>query len=163
MEISVITPGEGLPSPGKCKLCGSVQKNSYVHTGYYEDRYGAVLYCEECVIYIASFVGCLGPNQRDKIVEEARKHYVEKMDLLEKVVNLEGAINGMVAAGFSPSDNSVSELDMAVLQQEPDTRQPGTEDELGEGEGEITEQNDDEGMAELRSDELISKSFKFNL
>lgn len=161
MHITILRPTDygGLPAPGNCKMCGSVSKESYLDTGIQEQGYGAVLYCNECFADLSGHFGFISPGKALELKKEVEKQYFINVDLLNRVKNLTGAIDGLVHAGYNPDSIDFIELDLAYLSKlvTPDT--PNGEGKLGEGEGETPKSLFDDDLAGLRPSVSSSKSF----
>lgn len=144
MRFPIITPqGEGgLPLPGKCKLCGGVDKEFYIDTQAQEEYYGAVIYCNECIHNIATDLGYKSPAQVKEIMDISDGIYLQNVKLFEINKALRGTIDGLVSAGYSEPVTDLHEPPVAVLD-------PSDSEDSGIGEESVVE-------GETESDESVS-------
>ena len=151
-------------APAVCRACGGASKDWYLDTGHSEEYYGAVIYCCECIAYIADLCGFLIPAKKealDQKIEELEQSLfrervinagmMEVRDAFDKLGVWPLLRNDVGAHSDSPGlaglgDETVSEtsvLGTVVLTKAGDG--------MGDGEGTSSESSDDKGLAKLRT------------
>ena len=124
--------------PGQCKLCGAADKEWYLDTGSYEQFYGAIYYCCECISEMLittqqdSEVAKLGLkiSLLNAVIEKLHADVKERDDALKFIINSE-----FTATLVGSAVNEVHS-----------SRESPSEQKLGIGTGTFDEQGDDEGM-----------------
>lgn len=154
--------------PGSCKGCGSgsPEKGPFIDTEFHEEFHGRVYYCHECASQIAQLLGFISPEQADTLIKENVDLAQANFALKVQNENLGKAIDGLVAGGYSDStvsaspvvDSSVSSPTLFDDVESENagsnaTGSQGTETELGDRAGTVTESEYVERMADIRSDD----------
>jgi hypothetical protein len=161
MEFSIVTPQMGLPLPGACRVCGAVDRERYLDTGYQEEYYGAVLYCNECINHFATMFGYITEDNAHQLRSKVEEYFLQNVELSNRVKLLTGAIDGMVRSGYPSDSVDFIELDLVSLSSLTTPRSQRTESESGEGDREINESSDDKGMDLLPAN--VSQQQPFDL
>lgn len=149
--------------PGCCFICMAAQRDSYIDTGVSKDYDGAYYICNMCAHEIAGKYGYLSMDEYKDL--RTAKEETDRMnfELIKRVGGLEESLRALANAGYNlNNDGSVvvrgGYLSKAV---EPATQESSSgEDSVGTGEGEVTEQSDDEGVGVVHSNESSSDDFE---
>lgn len=146
--------------PGCCLFCRNGNAEWYVDTGSYEEFYGVVYICCDCILQISTQVGWVTPERRVELEEKVMELTGHLLNANDRIHSLELIINGYTALNLSldvdvpvlPTDSvSSSVSDEGLNEGDGSDSQPG-EDALGERESITFEQTNDEGMDDVRSD-----------
>jgi len=155
MEL-VTTP---VALPGCCFICRAATRESYIDTGVSLDFDGAFYICNICCEEIAKSYGYISHDEYKDL--RGSKEELERLnyELIKRVGGLEESVRGLANAGYRLHDDGNVVISGGYLPQtvEPVTEKPPVgENDVGAGEGEASEQSDDEGVGELHSDESSS-------
>lgn len=156
--------------PACCLFCPGSAREQYIDTGAQMDYYGAVYICDQCVIAMASQLGCATPERTSQYDRRFKELTNEKFELLKRVAGLEAAVRGLADAGLVP----IPQLpDPGVLL--PDAQGQGGEsqerseapqrglDQVGGGEGTSPESSDDESLAGVHTDDQPDGGFQLRI
>lgn len=144
--------------PGCCYVCRNGNAAWYLDTGAYEEFFGVVYICNDCIAQMAVTVGYFTPEQRVEFEERIMQLGNELAESTARIYGMEQIINGYSALGVhnppdvpvlssdSPSDSLGSE---GPDQDSTDSAQHG-EDEMGVGEGNPPEPTNDEALGDVR-------------
>jgi hypothetical protein len=158
MEL-VYTP---VALPGCCFICMAATRDSYIDTGVTRDYDGAYYICNLCCHEIAEKYGYLSMDEYKDL--RKAKEDLERInyELIKRVGGLEESLHALANAGYRTNDDGTVVISGGYL---PEVVESGAqksfsrEASVGVGEGEITEQSDDEGVGKLHSDESSSDNF----
>lgn len=147
--------------PGCCFICRGSVRDSYIDTKVSHDYEGAYYICNMCLAEMAKMQAFMSFDEYKDL--RASKEDLERInfELIKRVGQLEEIHDALARAGYKRTDDGdlvrvTGYVPPAIVQREE--RTSGTEDLLGIGEGEITEQSHDQGVGELYSDEPSSDS-----
>lgn len=111
------------PLPGKCAICGYAgaggqagEDRDFIDFGLSVDYYGAVVFCEACVVEIAAPLGYVGPDLYDSTVARLQEATALNTKLESDNAQLRGSI-GVLAGSL----NHVSSMDGAADAAESDS------------------------------------------
>lgn len=149
---------EGYPpvSPNKCMTCGKYH-GTFIDFGFNDDWYGAVYFCSDCITGMASVLGYISSDEKDKFIAKIDE-YVEKIKELEKekdvyrnaVVALESFMRGTTVTS-SVNANPVEILSTPTQEQLAiDFESPG--DKQG-----LIESDDVKRSASVRNDDSLDE------
>lgn len=136
-------------SPGHCAVCGFAGLDrSYVDFGFSLDFYGAVIFCELCVVTMAETLGHVTPERYDGVVERLQIAIAENNRLGLENDRLAASLSAMLAGRDNYSNRALVEdaqkrsRDSVASNESNDSVTAGTEQESG---------TDDSGTAESSS------------
>lgn len=146
--------------PGCCFICRGAQRDAYIDTGISLDYEGAFYICNLCVNEMAHYMKFISEDEYKDLrtAKEEADHL--NYELIKRVGGLEESLRALANAGYNYKPDIGVVVDGGYLPQavENDSDEsPGGTESLGVGEGETSEQSDDEGMAKLRSDDDSSE------
>ncbi len=84
--------------PGKCALCGSQGNRDgrkYIDFGAQVDRYGAVIFCSECLSEICGYIGWANPEKVYGLETALKAALLEIEVLKEENVSLRAALGNL--------------------------------------------------------------------
>ena len=149
----VLTP---VALPGCCFICRGAQRDSYVDTGISMDFEGAFYICNLCVNEMAHYMDYIS-HQEYKDLRVAKEEADRlNYELIKRVGGLEESLRALANAGYRLDADYGVVVDGGYLPEtvESESEEPlGGTEVVGAGEGETSESSDDEGVAELRSDD----------
>jgi hypothetical protein len=100
-----------LPLPGKCAICGYAgagtdgqPRRSFLDIGLDVDYYGAVIFCEQCVVDLVLPLGFHAPEAYDAIVAKLQHATL----MLSRMQNDNTHLRAIVSSGASLTPNSES-------------------------------------------------------
>lgn len=166
MQLSILSPRDygGLPVPGKCKRCGSVDMDRlYLDTGVQEEFYGAVLFCNLCFSEMAALFGFISSEKANELKTKVEEYYFVNRNLHEKMEGLKGAINGLVNAGYRDDSIDVIKLDLPHLNSLVTPESPVREETVGDGERTTPKSFNVEDVAGISATGSGQQSFGFGL
>ena len=82
--------------PGKCGQCGKAKDNlGFIDTGLQFDFYGALIFCSECVLDMASKFGYINMETADNLKSRVAALEEENMRQRAALLGLEEALDGL--------------------------------------------------------------------
>lgn len=148
--------------PGCCFICRGAQRESYIDTGVSHDYEGAFYICNLCINDMAHQMKYISEDEYKNLrmgkEESDRLNY----ELIKRVGGLEESLRALANAGYRVDPDVGVVIDGGYLPKDmdnPEYQSPERTESLGDGEGTTSESSDDEGMAELRSDDDSSGDF----
>ena len=146
--------------PGCCFICKGAQRDFYIDTGVSLDYEGAFYICNLCLNDMAHQAKFISEDEYKDLRAAKEESDHLNYELIKRVGGLEESLRALANAGYNYKPDIGVVVDGGYLPQtvESDTEESfrGTES-LGAGEGASSEPSDDEGMAELRSDDSSSE------
>lgn len=149
--------------PSSCIFCPGSARPWYVDCEYSIEFHGALYICSECIREMANICGYLSKEESVFIGEKLDLKDLEVIKLRAAVANLEKAIDSLVDAGYrqSGADTTKYRLNMDDEVAKPQLQK--SDDILGVGKGETSQQSDDEGLGELFPDVSAESEFEFDI
>lgn len=156
--------------PGKCAGCGKATcAEGFIDTGFQADFYGAVIYCYECVLDMATKFGLISPDAANYLRNRADELEAEIIIQREAILGLENTIDGLLATrvAYSSSDSkseSVVQPETAELSSvtpevpERDFVVEGADSLITDGESEVSESSSEQESVGVSSDLADSAS-----
>lgn len=163
MEVRIIPHPQALP--GQCYYCGSATREWYLDTGIQMEFYGAVIFCNECMNNMMEISGYASRDTVSKLCEENREIKALKELYENKAIALEQAINALKVAGYGTNNLDIDGPSLSdygsVLSSDssPSKDIPDGERQLEFGEEGPSEQDSDEGVADLSSSDSEPNPF----
>lgn len=147
--------------PGCCFICRASVRDSYVDTGVSHDYEGAYYICNICLGEMATMYSYMSFDEYKDLRQSNEELQRQNFELIKRLGELDAIHDALGRAGYKLSDsNDVVRVGgytpKAAFYGEGVESTEGVE--LGVGEGETTEQSNDEGVGELHSDESSSNS-----
>lgn len=99
--------------PGKCRMCGSGNKDWYFDTGYSEEYWGAVYYCCDCVTDIANKCNFLTPGVKRLLEDKIDRISDENFQQLKQLASLRKVRDGINS--FNDSVTSATATDELLI------------------------------------------------
>lgn len=145
--------------PGCCYICRNGNADWYLDTGAYEEFFGVVYICNNCIAQLAITVGYFTPEQRVEFEEKIMQLENELGESTARIYGMEQIINGYTALGFHyssdvpvlPTNSGIDSMGSAGSNSDPTESTQHGEDEMGIGEGNSPEPSDDEALGDIRS------------
>lgn len=98
--------------PAECGMCGfSGQERKYLDLRLDFEDYGALIFCQDCIMSMAQMFGFIKPDQARELearVEEAERELIQTRALL---TNLGGLRVSLDALGIGAGDSGLAALD----------------------------------------------------
>lgn len=96
--------------PGKCGGCGKAKwEQGFIDTGLQFDFYGALIFCGECVLDMASKFGFITPEAADHLRSQIEALQTETVTQREALLGLEDAVDGLLRARAAIPTNIASD------------------------------------------------------
>ena len=138
--------------PGQCKGCGAADKFGYIDTGWQEEFYGAIYFCRDCVLDMASYYGAVAPEQytrsKRELMEAQQKIVWLEMQYRANIKILEG-IDGLVDLRTSGGIDSLS--DSSVVVDSTAEESEGERIDVAEGTRGLIKPSDDKDLGVVRA------------
>lgn len=143
-------------SPNKCMACGSFH-GTFIDFGLNDDWYGAVYFCSACVTDMASQLGYVSSNEKDKFIAKIDE-YVEKIKELEKEKDVyKNAVAALESFMRGNSDAGTISVTPVEVIQTPVTEQLSIDFESSGDEQRSVEQDDVKGSSSVRDDDSLDQ------
>lgn len=142
--------------PGKCGGCGRATDNlGFIDTGLQFDYYGALLFCSECVLTMASKFGYITTEVADKLISKVAELETETIIQRDAILKLEEALDGLQAARDALSTLRGSTSDKPV--DEPEIKEVSSTEETGNRDSVVEEPESITASGNSETDRLISE------
>lgn len=152
--------------PAHCGLCGITgQERKYLDLRLDFEDYGALIFCEECVMSMAQVFGYIKPVQARELearVEEAERELIQTRALLTNLGSLRVSLDALgLGAGDAPITISHVAFDSVDKPDEGSTGEDtGESDELPDSEQSDSDKSSDEsGSDDTSESESTNSSF----
>lgn len=137
--------------PGQCKGCGTGDRGPFLDTGWQEEFYGAIYFCRDCTIDMASYYDLVSPEKYASLQAELgrAKQEITKLEIkLRANSQIMEGVDGLVDLRFSDRVDSQFSADVPI-----DVELEATdlgEASLAEGTGESPKPSNVKGVGDLR-------------
>jgi hypothetical protein len=136
--------------PGHCGGCGRAKDNlGFIDTGLQFEYFGALIFCSECVLDMASKFGYINMETADSLKSRVSELEEETMRQRAAILGLEEALDGIQTARNNLNSANTSNLTPTPVSETPNVPPQEKEGHNGDSISETSTGGEPEGNSEI--------------
>lgn len=148
--------------PGSCYLCGSATRERFIDMAVSVEFHGAMYLCDLCVTEMATLLGFTSQEGLEALKKQVEDLQSLLFEAQTRADGYERAARGLMDAGACPDPATHLHPDSELRRLEDRIQADGASragaSGVAGGEGTTDEPSDDDDVAGLRSDDVVSDS-----